>query len=60
MKRWGFAGQPASHGVSLAHRSRGSSGSRIGRVWKGTKMAGHMGGENRPVESMFLWRVSGT
>ena len=57
MKRWGFHGQPASHGVSLTHRSRGSLGSRIGRVWKGTKMAGHMGGEVRPVEGMWVYKV---
>ena len=46
MKRWGFAGQPASHGVSKAHRSRGSSGGAAGsmygtRVWKGKKGAGN-------------------
>ncbi len=45
MKRWNFAGLEASHGVSVAHRSHGSTGQRQdpGRVFKGKKMAGHMG-----------------
>lgn len=63
MKRWGFAGQPASHGVSKAHRSRGSSGGAAGsmyatRVWKGTKMAGRMGGKNRTMQGLLVWKVS--
>jgi len=47
MKRWGFGGQPATHGVSLAHRSIGSTGQRQdpGKVFKGKKMPGRMGGE---------------
>ena len=45
MKRWGFKGLRASHGVSLSHRSHGSTGNRQdpGKVFKGKKMAGHMG-----------------
>lgn len=45
MKRWGFAGLRASHGVSLAHRSGGSTGQHQdpGRVAKGKKMPGQMG-----------------
>src|SRR3954463_6823703 len=45
MKRWNFSGLPASHGVSVSHRSHGSTGQRQdpGKVWKGKKMAGHMG-----------------
>lgn len=45
MKRWNFAGLRASHGVSVSHRSHGSTGQRQdpGRVFKGKKMAGHMG-----------------
>jgi len=45
MKRWNFAGLRASHGVSVAHRSHGSTGQRQdpGKVFKGKKMAGHMG-----------------
>jgi large subunit ribosomal protein L3 len=45
MKRHRFAGLEASHGVSISHRSHGSTGGRQdpGKVWKGKKMAGHMG-----------------
>jgi len=45
MKRWNFRGLRASHGVSIRHRSHGSTGHRQdpGRVFKGKKMAGHMG-----------------
>ncbi len=47
MKRWNFAGLRASHGVSIAHRSAGSTGQcqDPGRVPKGKKMAGHLGDE---------------
>jgi len=45
MKRWNFGGLRATHGVSLSHRSHGSTGQRQdpGKVFKGKKMAGHMG-----------------
>ena len=45
MKRWNFAGLRASHGVSISHRSHGSTGGRQdpGKTWKNKKMAGHMG-----------------
>jgi large subunit ribosomal protein L3 len=45
MKRWNFGGLRATHGVSIRHRSHGSTGQRQdpGRVFKGKKMAGHMG-----------------
>ncbi|MBM3560594.1 MAG: 50S ribosomal protein L3, partial [Alphaproteobacteria bacterium] len=45
MKRYNFAGLEASHGVSISHRSHGSTGQRQdpGKVFKGKKMAGHMG-----------------
>lgn len=45
MKRWGFGGLRASHGVSVSHRSHGSTGNRQdpGKVFKNKKMAGHMG-----------------
>lgn len=45
MKRWNFAGMEASHGVSISHRAHGSTGQRQdpGKVFKGKKMAGHMG-----------------
>src|ERR1041385_5492897 len=47
MKRWNFAGLRASHGVSISHRSHGSTGGRQdpGRTFKNKKMAGHLGGE---------------
>jgi large subunit ribosomal protein L3 len=47
MKRWNFAGLEASHGVSVSHRSHGSTGQRQdpGRTFKGKKMAGHLGVE---------------
>ena len=45
MKRWNFGGLRASHGVSISHRSHGSTGGRQdpGKTFKGKKMAGHMG-----------------
>ncbi len=45
MKRHGFGGMPASHGVSVTHRAHGSTGNRQdpGKVFKNKKMAGHMG-----------------
>ena len=47
MKRWNFAGLEASHGVSISHRSHGSTGNRQdpGKVFKNKKMAGHLGSE---------------
>ncbi|MFZ4761602.1 MAG: 50S ribosomal protein L3 [Alphaproteobacteria bacterium] len=47
MKRWNFGGLRASHGVSVSHRSHGSTGNRQdpGRVFKNKKMAGHLGSE---------------
>ena len=49
MKRWNFSGLRASHGVSVSHRSHGSTGQRQdpGKVFKGKKMAGHMGDKYR-------------
>ena len=49
MKRWNFGGLRASHGVSVSHRSHGSTGQRQdpGKVFKGKKMAGHMGDKSR-------------
>lgn len=50
MKRWGFAGLAATHGVEKKHRAAGSTGQRgVKRVWKGKKMAGHMGPDPRVV-----------
>jgi large subunit ribosomal protein L3 len=47
MKRWNFGGLRATHGVSVSHRSHGSTGQRQdpGKVFKNKKMAGHMGAE---------------
>ena len=47
MKRWNFGGLEASHGVSISHRSLGSTGNRQdpGKTFKNKKMAGHMGDE---------------
>lgn len=54
MKRWNFAGLEASHGVSVSHRSHGSTGQRQdpGKVFKGKKMAGHLGVERVTVSNL--------
>ena len=59
MKRFGFAGGPASHGNSLAHRTPGSTGScqDPGKVFKGKKMPGRMGGRRVTVQNAVVWRV---
>ena len=59
MKRWGFAGLCATHGVSLTHRSLGSTGNRTlpGRVFKGKKMPGHMGNRNVCVQNLTICKV---
>src|SRR3569623_3239202 len=59
MKRWGFGGLRATHGVSLSHRSLGSTGQRQdpGRVFKNKKLAGHMGAKNRPQQNLEIVRT---
>lgn len=60
MKRWGFSGQPASHGNSLTHRAMGSAGASQGsgsRVLPGKKMAGRMGGEQVTVQNLRVMKV---
>ncbi|MXO85616.1 50S ribosomal protein L3 [Altererythrobacter aurantiacus] len=59
MKRWGFGGLRATHGVSLSHRSHGSTGNRQdpGRVFKGKKMAGHMGDRQRTQQNLEIVRT---
>jgi len=58
MKRWGFKGQPASHGVSLAHRSPGSIGiTNVSRVMKGRKMPGKMGNKKVTIENLVVFRI---
>ena len=56
MKRWGFGGLRASHGVSVSHRSLGSTGQRQdpGKVFKNKKMAGHMGDKNRTQQNLEI------
>lgn len=60
VKRWGFSMQPASHGNSKAHRLAGSTNScqEPGRVFKGKKMAGHMGNDRRTIHGMKIVKVS--
>ena len=59
MKRHNFAGLEASHGVSISHRSHGSTGQRQdpGKVFKGKKMAGHMGAERVTVQNLKVAAV---
>ncbi|KAI8607006.1 translation protein, partial [Chytriomyces sp. MP71] len=59
MKRHGFKGLRASHGVSLSHRSGGSTGNRQlpGRVFKGKKMPGRMGGKTRTVQNLRVMKI---
>jgi large subunit ribosomal protein L3 len=54
MKRHGFGGLRASHGVSVSHRSHGSTGQRQdpGKVFKGKKMAGHLGDVNVTTQNL--------
>ena len=54
MKRWNFSGLEASHGVSISHRSHGSTGNRQdpGKTFKNKKMAGHMGVERVTTQNL--------
>lgn len=56
MKRHGFAGLRASHGVSISHRAHGSTGQcqDPGKVFKGKKMAGHMGARTRTAQNLLV------
>ena len=56
MKRHNFGGLRASHGVSISHRSHGSTGQRQdpGKVFKGKKMAGHMGDKIRTMQNIEI------
>ena len=56
MKRWNFGGLRASHGVSVSHRSHGSTGQRQdpGKVFKGKKMAGHIGDKLRTMLNLEI------
>ena len=59
IKRWNFRGQDTTHGNSLSHRAPGSIGQNQtpGRVFKGKKMAGHMGDRKTTVQSLEIVRV---
>lgn len=59
VKRWNFSTQDATHGNSLSHRAPGSIGQcqTPGRVWKGKKMAGHMGAAQVTVQTLEVVRV---
>ena len=60
MKRWGFSGQPASHGNSKTHRAMGSAGASQGqgsRVLPGKKMAGRMGGQQVTAQNLKVLKV---
>src|ERR1700742_38953 len=59
MKRHGFGGLPATHGVSVSHRSPGSIGQRQtpGRVFKGRRMSGHMGVDRVTTENLRIVEI---
>ena len=59
MKRWNFGGLRATHGVSVSHRSHGSTGQRQdpGKVFKGKKMAGHYGDERVTTQNLEIVRT---
>lgn len=59
MKRYNFRGLEASHGVSVSHRAHGSTGQRQdpGKVFKGKKMAGHMGDRRVTVQNLQIARI---
>ncbi len=59
MKRWGFGGMRATHGVSISHRAHGSTGQRQdpGKVFKNKKMAGHMGARTRTQQNLEVVRT---
>ena len=59
MKRWNFSGLRATHGVSVSHRSHGSTGGRQdpGKTFKNKKMAGHMGAETVTTQNLKVVRT---
>jgi large subunit ribosomal protein L3 len=60
MKRHNFAGLEATHGVSISHRSHGSTGNSQdpGKVWKGKKMAGQYGNVNKTIQNLTVLQVN--
>ncbi len=59
MKRWNFSGLRATHGVSLSHRSLGSTGQRQdpGKTFKNKKMGGHLGVETVTTQNLTVFRI---
>jgi len=59
MKRWNFGGLRATHGVSVSHRSHGWTGQRQdpGKVFKGKKMAGHLGDERITTQNLIIAKI---
>jgi large subunit ribosomal protein L3 len=59
MKRWNFGGLRATHGVSITHRAHGSTGQRQdpGKVFKGKKMAGHLGDERVTTQNLVVAKI---
>ncbi len=62
IKRWNFGGMRASHGVSISHRAHGSTGQNQdpGKVFKGKKMAGHMGDVRVTAQNLEIVQVDDT
>lgn len=60
MKRWGFKGMPATHGVTKTHRRPGNvgGGSKKAGIWLGTKMPGNMGLRRRIHKGAKIWRIN--
>ncbi|ENN76192.1 hypothetical protein HUJ04_002338 [Dendroctonus ponderosae] len=60
MKRHGFKGMPASHGVTKSHRRVGNigAGGEKARVWPGKKMPGHMGNRFKMAKALKIWRIN--
>lgn len=59
IKRWGFKGGPATHGVTKSHRRGGTLSSGIkSRIWKGKKMPGQMGHKWRILRGLKIWRIN--
>jgi len=59
VKRWGFAGGPKTHGQSDRQRAPGSigQGTDPGRVWKGKKMPGRMGGKQKTIKGLEVFKI---
>ncbi len=59
MKRWGFSGGPRTHGQSDRKRAPGSigQGTDPGRIWKGKKMAGRMGGVQKTIRNLKIYKI---